>query len=191
MTFDEVIPKNCKHQILRSMKINRHFSFYLNFNILSYLSYDNRYPLIFLWRNIFQCFFWDDSFVKILCKYSIWCFLYYFYSLILILNISFWNFTASSSKTVQRNCTRTWISYETTKIVGNRSLRKETSTSELAWIQLKMSNHWSTPQPLVPSFFFFFFFFFPYITKSLFFLNRVKYFRIIKLLIRREIKLSQ
>lgn len=116
--------------------------------------------------------------------------IYYFYSLILILNISFWNFIASSSKTVQRNCTRTWISYETTKI-GNRSLRKETSTSELAWIQLKMSNHWSTPQPLVPSFFFFFFFFFPYITKSLFFSNRVKYFRIIKLLIRREIKLSQ
>lgn len=114
--------------------------------------------------------------------------IYYFYSLILILNISFWNFTASSSKTVQRNCTRTWISYETTKIVGNRSLRKETSTSELAWIQLKMSNHWSTPQPLVPSFFFFFF---PYITKSLFFSNRVKYFRIVKLLIRREIKLSQ
>lgn len=114
--------------------------------------------------------------------------IYYFYSLILILNISFWNFTASSSKTVQRNCTRTWISYETTKIVGNRSPRKETSTSELAWIQLKMSNHWSTPQSLVPSFFFFFF---PYITKSLFFSNRVKYFRIVKLLIRREIKLSQ
>lgn len=190
MTFDEVIPKNCKHQILRSMKINRHFSFYLNFNILSYLSYDNRYPLIFLWRNIFQCFFWDDSFVEILYKYSICCFLY----IIFIPLFLFWtshssNFTASSSKTVQRNCTRTWISYETTKIVGNRSLRKETSTSELAWIQLKMSNHWSTPQPLVPSFFFFFFF--PYITKSLFFSNRVKYFRIIKLLIRREIKLSQ
>lgn len=134
MTFDEVIPKNCKHQILRSMKINRYFSFYLNFNILSYLSYDNRYPLIFLWRNIFQCFFWDDSFVEILCKYSICCFLY----IIFIPLFLFWtshssNFTASSSKTVQRNCTRTWISYETTKIVGNRSLRKETSTSELAW----------------------------------------------------------
>lgn len=88
-----------------------------------------------------------------------------------ILNTSFWSLTASSSKTV-RNCTRTWISYETIKIVGNRSEKRNFYIG----IGLDSIENVESLKYSAVSCSFFFLLLLSFHPKSLFSSNRVKYF---------------